>query len=334
MKTKAIDYAKLGLFVLAGVLFLLLMLYMIGKNRNLLGASFGLTAVVNNVNGLVPGNNVRFRGMNVGTVRSIELANDTAIYIHLYIDKRMQPFIKKNAVASIGTDGLMGNKLLNISPQPGPAALVEDGDFLYAHSPLETEEMLRTLQATNHTLHKIGENLYEVSHKLNTSAGLWTLLGDTMLANDLQEGVADFRRAGAHTADLSLTARNYVRQLDNKAGLAYKLFTDTAYAQQLAGSLLEIEQASKQASLTVEELKGVVGELKEGEGTAGMLLTDTLMRNSLIRSALHVEEGTDLFSQNMEALKHNFLFRSYFRKQEKKQKKEAERKEEILSREK
>ncbi len=119
MKTKTINNTKLGLFVLAGVLFLILTLYMIGKNRNLFGSTFTMKAVLSNVNGLVAGNNVRFKGIDVGTVKNITLLNDSSIYVTLTIDNEMKPYIKQNAMASIGTDGLMGNKLVNINSVPG-----------------------------------------------------------------------------------------------------------------------------------------------------------------------------------------------------------------------
>src|SRR5688572_7628571 len=106
MKTKSVDNAKLGAFVLVGIVFLIVTLYMIGKNRNLLGSTFTIKAEVNNVNGLVPGNNVRFKGIDVGTVKSIDIANDTLIYVTMTIEESMKPYIKQNALASIGTDGL------------------------------------------------------------------------------------------------------------------------------------------------------------------------------------------------------------------------------------
>ena len=146
MKTKSVDNAKLGAFVLAGIIFLIFTLYMIGKNRNLLGSTFTVKAEVNNVNGLVPGNNVRFKGIDVGTVKSIDIANDTLIYVTMTIDESMKPYIKQNALASIGTDGLMGNKLMNINSQPGPALSVEEGSIIQSRKPIETDEMLRTLK--------------------------------------------------------------------------------------------------------------------------------------------------------------------------------------------
>jgi phospholipid/cholesterol/gamma-HCH transport system substrate-binding protein len=314
MKTKATDNTKLGIFVMAGVLFLIVTLYMIGKNRNLFGSTFTLRASVNNVNGLVPGNNVRFKGIDVGTVKSIVLHDDSSIYVTLTIDDNMKPYIKQNALASISTDGLMGNKILNINSQTGEALPVEEGSLLQSRKPVETDEMLRTLSVTNNNLERITDNLQEITAKLNSSQSLWNLLADTMVTKDLKLAVRDFRRAGANTADLTGNAKKLVSRYDQGDGLVETLFTDSSLSRRLDHSLIGIQHAS-------ENLEAVISELKQGEGTAGLILADTTLRNILLRSAGSVEQGTYKFNENMEAMRSNFLFRGYFKEQEKEQKK-------------
>jgi phospholipid/cholesterol/gamma-HCH transport system substrate-binding protein len=305
---------------MAGLAFLILTLYMIGKNRNLLGSTFTIKAVVTNVNGLVPGNNVRFKGIDVGTVKSLSVENDTAIMVTMMIDKNIKPFLRKNAVASIGTDGLMGNKLININSQAGDAAFIEEGDVILSLKPVETDEMLRTLNTTNQNIEKITGNLYEITLKLNSSQSLWTLLSDTIITQDLKKAVFDFRKAGEHTSDLTNTARSLMVKWESSDGLAQRLFTDTTLSRELSSSLEQIQLTTKKTSMIMDQLETLVNQMKEGEGTAGLILSDTLLREKLFKSAVNVEQGTDRFNQNMEALKSNFLFRRYFRKLEKEQK--------------
>jgi phospholipid/cholesterol/gamma-HCH transport system substrate-binding protein len=321
MKTKRVDNAKLGAFVLSGILFLIVTLYMIGKNRNLLGSTFSIKAVVNNVNGLVPGNNVRFKGIDVGTVKSIAIVNDTLIYINLIIDEGMKPYIKQNALASIGTDGLMGNKLLNINSQPGLAQPVKEGSIIQSKKPIETDEMLRTLNTTNTNMERITNNLNEITGKLNNSNSLWNLLSDTVITHDLKFAVQDFRLAGANTASLTQSAKKMVTRFETSEGLASALFTDTTLSNKLHSSLAEIQQASKKTSLMMKDLESVIAKLKSGEGTAGLVLADTALRNKLTRSAINIEQGTYKFNENMEAMRSNVLFKGYFKKLEKEEKK-------------
>jgi phospholipid/cholesterol/gamma-HCH transport system substrate-binding protein len=317
MKNKGLENIKVGTLVLVGLLFLIFTLYMIGKNRSLLGKTFVITAVVHNVNGLVPGNNVRFKGIDVGTVRSIEITNDTLISVIMIIEDKMKPFIKKNAITSIGTDGLMGNKIVNINSVSEYAPAVEEDDVLQSRLPIETDEMLRTLNTTNNNIEKISNNLYEISTKLNRSESLWSLLSDSTISHDLKMAISDLRRAGRNTAELTATARSIVVRLESGDGIAYKLFTDSTLSNQLASSLDKIEQASMRTTTIMNDLQLVVDEMKQGEGTAGLILTDSAFRQTLYNSALNVEQGTARFNQNMEAMRAHFLFKKGYKKMEK-----------------
>jgi phospholipid/cholesterol/gamma-HCH transport system substrate-binding protein len=323
MKTKQIDNAKLGIFVLSGLVFMIVTLYMIGKNRNLFGSTFTIKAVVTNVNGLVPGNNVRFKGIDVGTVKEVMISDDTSIYIVMTIDDKMKRHIKQNALASIGTDGLMGSKIININSQSGDAAAVVEGSIIQSRKPIETDEMLRTLSTTNSNMERITSNLKEITVKLNSSNSLWNLLSDTTITDDLKYAVRDFRRAGSNTADLTGSAKSMINRFDRGEGLVGTIFTDTLLTSRLDSTLFKIQLASDRTLDMVENLESVVSNLKEGEGTAGLVLADTTLRNKLLRSAGNIEQGTFRFNENMEAMKSNFLFKGYFKKQEKQERKQS-----------
>lgn len=323
MTNKPIDNAKLGLLVIGGLCFMILTLYLIGINRNLLGSTFTFKVLTSNVNGLVPGNNVRFKGIDVGTVKSIDFANDSAIYITLTVDKGYKRFIKKNAIASVGTDGLMGNRLLNINSQSPDAAPIEEGETILALSPVETDEMLRTLNTTNKNIERITANLVVITNKLNASNSLWTLLADTTLTEDLRGAVKGFRRAGNNTADATETLKEMVAAYKNSDGLASHLFFDTTFVRELATSIQQLQVATTNSAKLMADLKVLSENMKQGEGTAGLVIMDTTLRNSLMKSMKSVEEGTSRFNENMEAMRSNFLFRGYFKKQEKEKKKAA-----------
>lgn len=323
MKNRSINNAKVGAFVLAGVAFLILTLYMIGKNRNLLGTTFTIKAKVSNVNGLVPGNNVRFKGIDVGTVKSITVESDTTIIVSMLIDEKMKPFLKRNAIASIGTDGLMGNKLININSQPGESETVRAGEVIGSRYPVETDEMLRTLNTTNDNIARISRNLYEITEKLNRSESLWTLLSDTVITQDLKLAVKEFKQAGSNTAGLTRDARLVVQKFDKGQGIANRIFTDSTLANELALSVQQIQDASAKTSKMMQDLQVMVDNLKAGQGTAGLLLADTALRNQLSNSAFNIQQGTERFNQNMEALRHHALFRGYFKKLEKEEEKDA-----------
>ena len=187
---KTLSNTKLGILVIAGSLFLVFSLYMIGKNQNIFGSSILVSAQIDHVNGLVPGNNVRFQGLEVGTVKSLQMENDSTIVLSMLIQKSMQSFIKKNSKITINTDGLMGNKIVQVHPQPGESSPIEEGDVLFALKQVGTEEMLEKLSSTGEYLEQTLINLAEITQRLNESEAIWQILADPELAQDLiHEGI-------------------------------------------------------------------------------------------------------------------------------------------------
>lgn len=316
-KKTAINNLKLGIFVSASVVFLVFSLYMIGQNRNLFGATFKLSTNFRNVNGLVAGNNVRFAGIDVGTVESIDVENDTSVLVVMIIDVRMKGHIRTNAIASLGTDGLVGNKLVNINSMPGAYPPVEGGGTIASRIPVETDEMLRTLQTTNNNVAVITENLKQVSVRLNGSSTLWNILADTMIAKDLKSAARHFAQAGSNTASATHSAREMLDRFSSGHGLASTIFVDTILSSKLSQSISGLQGTSRSLDTIALQLKDVVGGMKEGKGTIGVLLSDTASSRRLERTISNIEQGTGRFNENMEAMKSNFLFRKYFKKKEK-----------------
>jgi phospholipid/cholesterol/gamma-HCH transport system substrate-binding protein len=325
MKTKrTIENAQLGGLVIAGILFLVFTLYMIGKNQNIFGASITITAVVENVNGLVPGNNVRFKGMNVGTVKSVDMANDSSLHVVLYIQKKMVPFIKKNALTSIGTDGLMGNKIIQVIPQSGFAENVEEGDIIYAAKPISTDNMMQRLDSSSEYFEKTTVNLYEITSKLNKSESLWALLSDSLLTGDIKDAVRELRVASGRASEMARAGNQLMVDLKDGEGLVQKIFKDPEVADDFTVSLEKIKESSDQASKIIGDVKTLIENLEAGEGSAGLILRDSTFREALLNSMLNLEKSTESFNENMEAMRSNFLFRRYFRKLEKQNQKELE----------
>jgi phospholipid/cholesterol/gamma-HCH transport system substrate-binding protein len=318
---KRIANAKLGMIVIASLMFLVFSLYMIGKNQNIFGRSFSITAVVKNVNGLVPGNNVRFQGMDVGTVKSVEMLDDTTIHVTLLIHKSMQSFIKKNALTAINTDGLMGNKIIQILPQEEFAQSVEEGDVLYPAEQIDTDEMLAKLNASGDYLELTLINLAEITEKLNESEAIWEVLSDPNLSADLKGAVREFRLAGANASAMAKAGKDLVTNLEQGDGLVTNLFTDTLMNGNFEKSLEQLEQTSGDAAEMMVSMKTLIQNIQKGEGTAGLILSDSAFREQMVQTLENIESTTYKLNENMEAIKSNFLFRKYYKDQEKAQKK-------------
>jgi phospholipid/cholesterol/gamma-HCH transport system substrate-binding protein len=305
---------RLGVFMVLGVGFLLGVLYLMSQQQNLFGHSLVVRADFRNVSGLLTGNNVRLGGITVGNVSAIDLLNDSTVRVAMSLNKDAQGFVRRNAVASIGTDGLVGNTIINLTAQAAPAPSVHAGDVLPTKTPPGIDAMLGTLDISSKNLVVITQRLRQMATKLDTSA-LWQLLNDKQLPANVRQGLGNvvaattqLHRAAADAAELT----SGVRQ--GRGPLGY-LLTDNKLPVQLGHVGRQLASTTDTLAATVVGLKRLV---LASQGPAHTLLADTTAARQVRQSLRNVQQGTAGFSQNMEALQHNFLLRGYFKKQAKK----------------
>ena len=312
----ASNYVRLGLFVAAGMACLLATLYLVGRQQNLFSKSLTVQADFRNVSGLLTGNNVRLGGIAVGTVKKIQIINDTTVRVLLSLNQDVRPFVRQNAVAVVGTDGLVGNTIINLSPGPGPAAPpVNPGDVLHTRTPVGIDAMLSTLDVSNKNLVGITRDLREITGKLNGSKALWELLNDQTLATSVHQSLRNVGAATRQLRDASQDVQALTKGIRQGRGPIGYLLTDKAFAGQMGHAAGKLAGTSDTLAATVAGLKRQVAT---GGGPAQTLLTDTAMSRQLRQTVRNAEQSTRKLDQSMEALQHNFLLRGYFRRQEKK----------------
>ncbi|GAB2984145.1 hypothetical protein GCM10027049_22220 [Mucilaginibacter puniceus] len=320
---------KLGVFVLTGLFVLILSFYMMGKNHNLFGSNFVIKAHFANLNGLVEGNNVLFSGIQAGTVKDIKLINDTTIEVTLLINNKVRSYIHKNAITSIGTEGLMGNKIVNILPMKGASSKVEEGDLLASQKMINTDEMLQTLSKTNDNIASISEALKVTVLQINNSA-MMEMLNDKGISTSLKSSLTNINKTTANAKQITNSLNTIVAQIKEGKGGAGILLTDTAFAGNLKSAMAKIKSASDNANNLTIQLNSIAANMKQdlthSKGPLNTILRDSAAAKNITLTLENIQKGTDGFNQNMEALKHNFLFRGYFKKLEKQQEKEKAQK--------
>lgn len=314
---------RLGIFVVLGTVLLLVAAYLIGNRQNMFGKTFAVIAVFKNANGLQNGNNIRFSGINVGTVNKIEMINDTTIKVHMIIEEKMLQHIKKDAVATIGSDGLVGSMLVNIVPGEGTAPLIVAGDELRSYGNIATQDMLSTLNVTNENAALLTADLLKVSRALTQGKGtLGKLLNDTVMAADLKQTITNLKYTSTK-ANSAITELNEIIGSSNiEESMVGVLLNDTISGGKMRNIIGNLETSSEEIEKMVKDLNIVVNDLKDGKGAITYLTKDSVLVNQLENTMRNIDEGSERFNENMEALKHNFLTRRYFKKQEKQQKKE------------
>lgn len=324
MAKRAINNVKLGFFVLAGLLIMIFSLYMIGKDTNMFGSNYTLKVRFENVHGLTSGNNVRYSGIQVGTVKRVKILSDTLIEVSMLIDTKMKQYIHKNDIVSMSTDGLMGNRILNITPAKDGSPLAENGDLLITKKSVSTEEMLETLDKTNKNIRDISQELKLTVLKINNSSALWKLLTEETLPDNLRASSFSIRKAAANADGMVQDLHTIINDLRAGKGSLGSILTDTAIAYNLNEAVLSIQQVGNHADELVRDLddltKGLKSDVNSGRGPAHAILKDSTLVIKLNNSLSNIEKGTEAFNQNMEALKHNFLLRGYFKRLERRKK--------------
>jgi phospholipid/cholesterol/gamma-HCH transport system substrate-binding protein len=83
--------------------------------------------------------------------------------------------------------------------------------------------------------------------------------------------------------------------------------------------LANIERVSVNAGKVSESLQVLASRINDQDNALGVLLADSLVADQLKSTIENAAQASHKLDENMEALRHNFLFRSYFRKQEKRE---------------
>jgi len=200
---------RLGLFVAGGLALFVIAIFIIGKQKNLFNPVFKITSTFHNVGGLQIGNNVRFSGINVGTVDNIVIINDSTVRTDLIIKEEVRQFIKTDCKVAIGSEGVIGDKLITISQGSAETPLVKEGQRLESSEPVETDAIMSSLRVTAGNAEVITKQLAEIMTKINTGKGtLGRLIQDKTLAENLNKTVSNLKNS-SKSLDENMTAAKH-----------------------------------------------------------------------------------------------------------------------------
>jgi phospholipid/cholesterol/gamma-HCH transport system substrate-binding protein len=314
---------RLGIMVITGTLLFTVAVYLIGQKQDMFSNTFQLKVIFSNVNGLQPGNNIRFSGINVGSVMGVTIQNDSTIEVVMRVREDVRPFIKRNALVTIGTDGLMGNMIINITPGKGDAPIVENNELLRSYSRVKTDDILKTLNMTNENAAMLTRSLLDVVENIQHGKGtLSYLVYDTMLRINLFQSINNLQNATKKTNELLADMQGMARDIESGKGLAGYLLRDTVTSGRLIETMTELHQASANIQQSTDSLKVFIQQLNNQKGSLNALVADTTMARNLKETISNLNKGTAKFDENMEAMKHSFLTKKYFKEQEKQKQKE------------
>ncbi|MGV3631668.1 MAG: MlaD family protein [Bacteroidota bacterium] len=304
-----------GIFIVIGIAFLIGAVLTIGNLRSTFQQKMTIWTMFDDVNGLQAGNNIWFSGVKIGTVKEMELYGRSQVKVTLNISLDAQKYIRKNSMAKIGTDGLIGNKIIVIYGGTPDSPHVQEGDRLMNESMLSTDDILETLQENN-------LNILKLTKKLSDGEGtLGKLINDDSVyrsiaatARNIELASADARLLINSLSGFSQDMNRFGNKLNQKGTLVDKLLTDTMTYTSVRHSVRQLER-------TMDTISAMVSQLKEAsenpKSPVGVLLYDEETGKDVKKTIRNLENSSATLEEDLEALKHSFLLRRYFKKKEK-----------------
>ena len=314
-----------GLFIIVGIAILIITIFTLGGQKKTFVKSIKINAIFDNVGGLIKGGNIWFSGVKIGTVKNIGFYGDSKVIVSMSIDKAVQPHIHKDAFAKIGSDGLIGNKIIIIYNSDTTKPSVDPNDFLQVESVLSTDDMLATLQKNNKNLIEITQNFKSISKKIDSGQGLIaSLLNDPKMTkklkssiDDLGTTVANFKSVSSNSKLVIANLQNFTGKINQPGNSINDIVEDTIIYANLRSTFSQLEKSFTELHQFATNLKTMSDKLNQKNNIAGVVLNDSSTANSIKVILKRLESSSQKLDEDLEAIQHNFLFRGYFRKKEK-----------------
>jgi phospholipid/cholesterol/gamma-HCH transport system substrate-binding protein len=293
-KSKKISVA---LFIVIGFVIFLAAIFVIGSKENLFTPTFQIRSEFESVGGLKSGGLVRLNGIVVGKVDVVEIQASNKVLVVMTVEKSIQKYIKKDSKVTIGSDGLVGNKLIDITPGTPGDPPIQDNEMLASVKPVEVADIMASLKESTENASGITKDLSEITAKVNNGQGtLGQLVNNDTLYRSVDSTFSSFAN---YSGQLNTVFGKINVTVDNVTG--------------------DIETLTTQLNKISRDIGEIVRKMNSSESVVGTLLTDTSFANNIKAimenangTTANLETGSFSFAQNMEALKHNFLFKGYF----------------------
>jgi phospholipid/cholesterol/gamma-HCH transport system substrate-binding protein len=301
MNKESLNKGKLGVFVVVGILLFIVVIYVIGINRNLFGSNFILNSQFKNVNGLKVGSNVRLSGINIGTVSKIEFLSDSLVLVRLLIKDEVQQFIKIDALASIGSDGLVGDKVLIIAPGTNSKSIVSNNGIIASRSSIEIDDIMESAKKSAKNAEVITKQLANFSFKMNDKNGfLSKLLTDIKFSNSIDKTIQNLEFSSNEIA-------KFTPKINDSNGLINKLLVDEDFTKKVDITLTNLQKSSS-------DLAVFTSKINNDSNVLSKLIDNKRLGNSVDTTITKIEVGAKGVIEIENAAKSNFFLRGYFKK--------------------
>ncbi len=311
MKTEKGYLLKLGIFITVGIAIFIVGIIYLGSNQNLFTSTVKVNTYFDDVKGLKIGNNIRFSGINVGTVSGIIIENDTTVKVEMAIQEDVKNFIRKDSKVEISTEGIMGSKILLVYPGSVGTPPISEGDILLTRETINVEDILYETERIVEKVSIMADNLDEISEKINNGKGdLGVLVNSTSITDKLEIASSNF---------LSLTNElNEISQkINHGEGDVSKLINKDDITTQLSEIMVELHEASKNANSFTKELEGTILLMKDSNSVMNKILYDTTLAYQIDTTILNVNTGIEEIVETAQAIEDSWIVNLFSKKKKK-----------------
>ena len=325
-----------GIFILLGLAIFILTILTLGSQKKTFERTIVVKSFFDDVNGLQKGNNIWFSGVKVGTIKKVTLTGKGQVEVDMNVESHSRQFIRKDAKAKISTDGLIGNKIIEIYGGTLNAGEIEDGDLLGNTKLLSTDAMMNTLSKNNDNLLQITSDFKVISGRIVEGKGsIGKLLTDETMSNQIDATAATLRKATENLQKLSANVAAYTAKLNDKGTLANDLVTDTVIFSRLRSTVTQLQEVAAASKQVINKLDTSSSSLSAGLKTLnnglnnknaplGLMLNDEKSAANIKVILQNLESSSKKLDEDLEALQHNFLLKGFFKKKAKNAKENAD----------
>lgn len=307
-----------GIFVFLGIAILVAGVLTLGGQQKKFVKAIQLKAVFDDIGGLQAGNNVWFSGVKIGTVRKINFYGDSQVEIEMNVEEEVVEFIRKDSKATLSSDGLIGNKIIVIYGGTTMAPPVEDGDRLESVMPLDTDQMMETLQVNNENLVAITNDLKKLTSKLAAGEGIvGAVMTDSTLADSFKSIISNLNRASVNSNKMLTDLNAFTTKLNKEGNLFNDLVTDTTMATELRATMGSLKATAENSEQMTEELKAITDKFNSQDNSIGVLLNDEEFAKNLKQTMVNTDSATYNLNRGLEALEYTWPFKKGFKRKAK-----------------
>ena len=207
--------------------------------------------------------------------------------------------------------------IVNIFPGKGNAQSVVEGDVLQSYGKASTDEMLKTLDVTNKNAALLTYDLLKITNEINQGKGtIGLLLKDSLMSKDLKETIFNLKETTRGTAESVANLNKMILSLNQKDNVIGVL-NDKDVALKMKTIITNLEKSSVEIDKVVTNLNATVVNIKDGKGALNYLSNNPELVQKIDSTMNNINKASIKLNEDLEALKHNFLFKGYFKKLEK-----------------